>query len=162
MNPKKEKMPAKKDEKAPVKRGRPRKAEAAPDEISAENSASPASAAPAPADAEAQMRLASAILQESDEQQQAQQQEPAPQQSGYRPQFQPRRENPNFNVEFDGLIQAEGVLEMMPDGYGFLRSSDYNYLSSPDDVYVAPQQIKQLAIKTGDTLVGMVRPPREG
>jgi transcription termination factor Rho len=162
MNPKKEKMPAKKDEKAPVKRGRPRKAEAALDEISAENSAPPASAAPAPADAEAQMRLASAILQESDEQQQAQQQEPAPQQSGYRPQFQPRRENPNFNVEFDGLIQAEGVLEMMPDGYGFLRSSDYNYLSSPDDVYVAPQQIKQLAIKTGDTLVGMVRPPREG
>jgi transcription termination factor Rho len=163
MNPKKEKMPAKKDEKAPVKRGRPRKADAATEEPIAENPNPPAPA-PVSADADAQMRLASAILQESDEQQQqqAQPQEPAPQQGGYRPQFQPRRENPNFNVEFDGLIQAEGVLEMMPDGYGFLRSSDYHYLSSPDDVYVAPQQIKQLAIKTGDTLVGMVRPPREG
>lgn len=110
------------------------------------------------------MRLASAILQESDEQQQAQQPEQPQQQqqNNFRPQYQQRRENPHFNVEFDGLIQAEGVLEMMPDGYGFLRSADYNYLSSPDDVYVAPQQIKQLAIKTGDTLVGYVRPPREG
>ncbi|MFM7671921.1 MAG: transcription termination factor Rho [Bacteroidota bacterium] len=160
-NLKKEKMAVKKEkeEKAPVKRGRPRKSDAAPKETTAEATTP---AAPAP-DADAQMRLASAILQESDEQQQqAQPQEPAPQQGGYRPQFQPRRENPNFNVEFDGLIQAEGVLELMPDGYGFLRSSDYNYLSSPDDVYVAPQQIKQLAIKTGDTVVGLVRPPREG
>ena len=157
-------MPAKKDEKAPVKRGRPRKSEAAPVEEAAENTPETASAPTATADPEAQMRLASAILQESDEQQQqqTQQQEAPAQQGGYRPQFQPRREHPNFNVEFDGLIQAEGVLELMPDGYGFLRSSDYNYLSSPDDVYVAPQQIKQLAIKTGDTLVGMVRPPREG
>ena len=54
---------------------------------------------------------------------------------------QPRKE-PAFNVEFDGAIASEGVLEMMPDGYGFLRSSDYNYLSSPDDVYVSPSQIK--------------------
>jgi len=159
MESKKEKLPAKKEEKAPVKRGRPRKAEAAPAEDS-EPAPAPASIEP-----EAQMRLASAILQESDEQQaqQPQQPEQAPQQqSNYRPQYQQRREPPNFNVEFDGLIQAEGVLEMMPDGYGFLRSADYNYLSSPDDVYVAPQQIKQLAIKTGDTLVGYVRPPREG
>ncbi len=155
---KKEKMATKKDEKAPAKRGRPRKTEAAPAEPAAETQA------PAPTnEPDPQMRLASAILQESDEQQ-AQQQEAPPQQGqgGYRPHHQPRRENPNFNIEFDGLIQAEGVLEMMPDGYGFLRSSDYNYLSSPDDIYVAPQQIKQLAIKTGDTLVGYVRPPKDG
>ncbi len=72
-----------------------------------------------------------------------------------------RREQP-FNVEFDGVIQGEGVLEMMPDGYGFLRSSDYNYLSSPDDVYVSPSQIKLFGLKTGDTVYGSVRPPKEG
>jgi transcription termination factor Rho len=73
----------------------------------------------------------------------------------------PRKE-PVFNVEFDGVIQGEGVLEMMPDGYGFLRSSDYNYLSSPDDVYVSPSQIKLFGLKTGDTVYGYVRPPKEG
>ena len=76
-------------------------------------------------------------------------------------QQQPRRE-PAFNIEFDGVIQGEGVLEMMPDGYGFLRSSDYNYLSSPDDVYVSPSQIKLFGLKTGDTVFGAVRPPKEG
>src|SRR6202165_2822350 len=74
----------------------------------------------------------------------------------------PQRRNENFNIEFDGVIQAEGVLEMMPDGYGFLRSSDYNYLSSPDDVYVSPSQIKLFGLKTGDTVYGSVRPPKEG
>ncbi|MFN4246419.1 MAG: transcription termination factor Rho [Flavipsychrobacter sp.] len=75
-----------------------------------------------------------------------------------------RREAPqsNFNVEFDGVVFSEGVLEMMPDGYGFLRSSDYNYLSSPDDVYVSPSQIKLFGLKTGDTVRGTVRPPKEG
>jgi len=72
------------------------------------------------------------------------------------------KKEPAFNVEFDGAIQGEGVLEMMPDGYGFLRSSDYNYLSSPDDVYVSPSQIKLFGIKTGDTVTGYVRPPKEG
>ena len=72
------------------------------------------------------------------------------------------KKEPAFNVEFDGIIPGEGVLEMMPDGYGFLRSSDYNYLSSPDDVYVSPSQIKLFGIKTGDTIVGTVRPPKEG
>jgi transcription termination factor Rho len=57
---------------------------------------------------------------------------------------------------------SEGVLEMMPDGYGFLRSSDYNYLSSPDDIYVSPSQIKLFGLKTGDTVSGAVRPPKEG
>ena len=73
-----------------------------------------------------------------------------------------QRRNDSFNIEFDGIIQAEGVLEMMPDGYGFLRSSDYNYLSSPDDIYVSPSQIKLFGLKTGDTVCGSVRPPKEG
>ena len=77
-------------------------------------------------------------------------------------QFQQRRDQPSFNVEFDGIILGEGVLEMMPDGYGFLRSSDYNYLSSPDDIYVSPSQIKLFGLKTGDTVFGSVRPPKEG
>ena len=72
------------------------------------------------------------------------------------------RKEPVFNIEFDGIIQAEGVLEMMPDGYGFLRSSDYNYLTSPDDIYVSPSQIKLFGLKTGDTVSGTVRPPKEG
>lgn len=74
----------------------------------------------------------------------------------------PHRKEPNFNIEFEGVILGEGVLEMMPDGYGFLRSSDYNYLSSPDDVYVSPSQIKLFGLKTGDTVQGSVRPPKEG
>ena len=85
----------------------------------------------------------------------------APRQPTY--QQQPRREQRDiFNIEFDGIIPAEGVLEMMPDGYGFLRSSDYNYLSSPDDIYVSPSQIKLFGLKTGDTVNGSVRPPKEG
>jgi transcription termination factor Rho len=76
--------------------------------------------------------------------------------------FYPPRREQQFNVEFDGVILGEGVLEMMPDGYGFLRSSDYNYLSSPDDVYVSPSQIKLFGLKTGDTVHGSVRPPKEG
>ncbi len=74
----------------------------------------------------------------------------------------PQKKEPAFNIEFDGVIMGEGVLEMMPDGYGFLRSSDYNYLSSPDDVYVSPSQIKLFGLKTGDTVFGAVRPPKEG
>ncbi len=74
-----------------------------------------------------------------------------------------QRKDPNaFNIEFDGVILGEGVLEMMPDGYGFLRSSDYNYLSSPDDIYVSPSQIKLFGLKTGDTVYGSVRPPKDG
>lgn len=63
---------------------------------------------------------------------------------------------------FDGIVVSEGVLETMPDGYGFLRSSDYNYLSSPDDVYVSQSQIKLFGLKTGDTVRGGIRPPKEG
>ncbi len=81
---------------------------------------------------------------------------------GGAPKVYPARREQQFNVEFDGVILSEGVLEMMPDGYGFLRSSDYNYLSSPDDVYVSPSQIKLFGLKTGDTVYGAVRPPKEG
>ena len=64
--------------------------------------------------------------------------------------------------EFDGIIESEGVLEMMPEGYGFLRSSDYNYLSSPDDIYVSQSQVRLFGLKTGDTVLGHIRPPKEG
>ncbi len=73
------------------------------------------------------------------------------------------KEDPSgFNIDLDGLIEGEGILEMMPDGYGFLRSADYNYLTSPDDIYVSPSQIKLFGLKTGDLVVGAVRPPKEG
>ncbi len=70
-----------------------------------------------------------------------------------------RQQEPVY--EFDGIITAEGVLEIMPDGYGFLRSSDYNYLNSPDDIYVSQSQIKLFGLKTGDTVEGGIRPPKE-
>ncbi len=66
------------------------------------------------------------------------------------------------NFEFEGIIESEGVLEMMSDGYGFLRSSDYNYLASPDDIYLSTSQIRLFGLKTGDTVKGVVRPPKEG
>ena len=69
---------------------------------------------------------------------------------------------PKPRIEYEGTVEATGVLEIMPDGYGFLRSSDYNYLNSPDDIYVSQQQIKANALKTGDTVTGEIRPPREG
>jgi transcription termination factor Rho len=95
------------------------------------------------------------------EEQQQPENETGPQVTAPPKQYPTKRET-NFNIEFDGIILAEGVLEMMPDGYGFLRSSDYNYLSSPDDVYVSPSQIKLFGLKTGDTVHGAVRPPKEG
>ena len=74
------------------------------------------------------------------------------------PQEQPRK--PQY--DFDGILNGVGVLEIMPDGYGFLRSSDYNYLSSPDDIYVSQSQIKLFGLKTGDVVEGPIRPPKEG
>ncbi|MBP5365774.1 MAG: transcription termination factor Rho [Bacteroidales bacterium] len=68
----------------------------------------------------------------------------------------------NANYNFDGIVQATGVLELMPDGYGFLRSSDYNYINSPDDIYVAQSQVKMNGLRTGDTVTCTIRPPREG
>ncbi len=81
------------------------------------------------------------------------------QENGYRN----KRSNYNQDIkDFDGVIENEGVLEIMQDGYGFLRSSDYNYLASPDDIYVSPSQIKLFGLKTGDTILGQIRPPKEG
>ncbi|MBN1199108.1 MAG: transcription termination factor Rho [Bacteroidales bacterium] len=74
----------------------------------------------------------------------------------------PERHREEYSFEFEGIISTEGVLEIMADGYGFLRSSDYNYLSSPDDVYVSQSQIKLFGLKTGDTVRGTIRPPKEG
>jgi transcription termination factor Rho len=79
-----------------------------------------------------------------------------------RPDRSKRGQPDEHGYNFDGLVIAEGVLEMMPDGFGFLRSSDFNYLNSPDDVYVSQQQIKTFGLLTGDTVKGAVRPPREG
>ena len=76
----------------------------------------------------------------------------------HKAQQQPKPKAP----EFEGTVEATGVLEVMPDGYGFLRSSDYNYLNSPDDIYVSQQQIKANALKPGDTVTGEIRPPKEG
>jgi transcription termination factor Rho len=79
---------------------------------------------------------------------------------GFRPRLTKKRDE--FPFEYEGFITAEGVLEIMPDGYGFLRSSDYNYLNSPDDIYVSQSQIKLFGLKTGDTVEGSIRPPKEG
>ncbi len=67
-----------------------------------------------------------------------------------------------FEIELDGVIEGEGTLEMAPEGYGFLRSPDYNYASSPDDIYVSPSQVKLFGLRTGDTVLGTIRPPKEG
>lgn len=74
----------------------------------------------------------------------------------------PQERKPENIYNFDGIVISEGVLEIMPDGYGFMRSSDYNYLNSPDDIYVSQSQIKLFGLKTGDTIKGAIRPPREG
>ncbi|MBR5019101.1 MAG: transcription termination factor Rho, partial [Bacteroidales bacterium] len=87
------------------------------------------------------------------------QQQQQPQQQKQQPQPQQPKQP---RIEFEGTVEATGVLEIMPDGYGFLRSSDYNYLNSPDDIYVSQNQIKMYALKTGDTILGEIRPPREG
>ena len=92
---------------------------------------------------------------QKNQQPQPEAQEAKPQQPQQQPQRQPR-------VEFEGSVVATGALAVMPDAYGFLRSSDYNYLNSPDDIYVSQQQIKQNALKNGDTVTGEIRPPREG
>ena len=86
--------------------------------------------------------------------------EEAQQSNQNKQQNQPKNNKPRY-PEYEGTVTATGVLEVMPDGYGFLRSSDYNYLNSPDDIYVSAQQIKSYALKNGDTVLGEIRPPRE-
>jgi len=79
-----------------------------------------------------------------------------------KPHHSNKNKTDDHGYDFDGIIVSEGVLETMPDGYGFLRSSDYNYLNSPDDIYVSQSQIKLFGLKTGDTVRGSVRPPKVG
>ncbi len=157
---KKSPMPPKKEDKTPpIKRARKKPEEKEEAQQPEQQPAFIVPPPPAPTPA-----AVIEMLQAGDSQ--VQQQQPnQPQQGenngGQNKVYPPRREQ-QFNVEFDGVILGEGVLEMMPDGYGFLRSSDYNYLSSPDDVYVSPSQIKLFGLKTGDTVHGAVRPPKEG
>lgn len=150
---KKPPMPPKKDEKAPIiKRGRKK-----PDEKETVdgNAATQMVAPEEEAENTPENEVAEMATNESGQQ-------AAETSSNAANKFYPPRRDQAFNIEFDGVILSEGVLEMMPDGYGFLRSSDYNYLSSPDDVYVSPSQIKLFGLKTGDTVHGAVRPPKEG
>ena len=133
------------DQPAKRKRGRPKK-NSQPAAEAKQPSAEPA--------AEAQQQP-----QPTQQPNEPQPQQPKEQQPRQPQDQQPRRQRIPFE---QGIIEAEGVLEMVPDGYGFLRSSDYNYLSSPDDIYISPQQIRNYGLKPGDTIRGMVRPPREG
>ena len=160
-----EQAPAAAD-KPKTKRGRPKKAEqpAAAEPAASETPAPETTNAPAPEEKE-----------NKGEQQQGQRKQPQQgqgfQQNGQgqngqqkRPQQQlQQQQRPQKQViEFEGTVEATGVLEIMPDGYGFLRSSDYNYLNSPDDIYVSQNQIKANALKSGDTVTGEIRPPKEG
>ena len=93
------------------------------------------------------------------------QQKQQPQQNRQQAQAQPQKQKEKEKepaYDFDGLLNASGVLEIMSDGYGFLRSSDYNYMSSPDDIYVSQSQIRLFGLKTGDVVEGPIRPPKEG
>ena len=106
--------------------------------------------------------------QQKHKQDQHKQKNEQPKQEQHKPEQQPKpeqeqpKEQPKPMAEFEGVVEATGVLEIMPDGYGFLRSSDYNYLNSPDDIYVSQYQIKQHALKTGDTVTGEIKPPKAG
>jgi transcription termination factor Rho len=155
--------PIKKEEKAPVKRAHRKK----PEDEETPEPVNQVQQVEKPRQQELPMRAEQDDHDddEQDNQQDNQQDEPGieiPEKGQQIAKFYPPRREQVFNIEFDGIILAEGVLEMMPDGYGFLRSSDYNYLSSPDDIYVSPSQIKLFGLKTGDTVNGSVRPPKEG
>ena len=148
------------EEPQPKKRGRKSKKEAQPAAPVAET---PAEDAPAEVNGKEFIRNLFEDLKDDD----AQKEEPRPgkhqkkEKQNQQQQQQPQPQKP-AKIEFEGSVEATGVLEIMPDGYGFLRSSDYNYLNSPDDIYVSQQQIKQNALKNGDTVTGEIRPPREG
>ncbi|MBQ8021875.1 MAG: transcription termination factor Rho [Bacteroidales bacterium] len=162
----------------PKKRGRKTKNPAAPSENAVQETNAPAAAEQPAAPAEQAAAPAAEPVRINNPQQQNNQQRPRKdKQKNGRPQDgQPRQDAPGEapvqqqpqqpqkpqRIEFEGTVEATGVLEIMPDGYGFLRSSDYNYLNSPDDIYVSQAQIKLNALKTGDTVTGEIRPPRDG
>ena len=155
-------QPQQKQNKKGEKKQRPR--------VQREAAAAPAEEAVKPAEAKKEQPQAQQPQQQApqapQQQAQAQQQQQQQQQRQPRPMQQPQQQQPQQprqpRIEFEGIVEATGVLEIMPDGYGFLRSSDYNYLNSPDDIYVSQSQIKMYALKTGDTILGEIRPPREG
>ena len=161
-------QPQQKQNKKGEKKQRPR--------VQREAAAAPAEEAVKPAEAkkeqpqaqQPQQQAPQAPQQQAQAQPQQQQQQQQQQQRQPRPMQQPQQQQPQQQqprqprIEFEGIVEATGVLEIMPDGYGFLRSSDYNYLNSPDDIYVSQSQIKMYALKTGDTILGEIRPPREG
>ena len=157
------------EQPAPKKRGRKAKAEAAKPEEPAQKPAEAPAAAEKPRQEEKPQQGDRGDRRQHQQGQQGQQQgqRPAQQQGGQQhqqgqgKQQQPQQQRPP-RIEFEGTVEATGVLEIMPDGYGFLRSSDYNYLNSPDDIYVSVNQIKSAALKTGDTVTCEIRPPREG
>jgi transcription termination factor Rho len=154
------------EQKRPAKKAAPKKEEKPKKAAKKRQEEEVTIAAPQQKPEEEETQLEHAMNDESDEENGPDGTEeavPAPERGREISKFfsQPQRRE-TFNIEFDGIILAEGVLEMMPDGYGFLRSSDYNYLSSPDDIYVSPSQIKLFGLKTGDTVYGSVRPPKEG
>ena len=154
-------QPQQKQNKKGEKKQRPR--------VQREAATAPAEEAVKPAEAKKEQPQAQQPQQQAPQapqpQAQAQQQQQQ-QQRQPRPMQQPQQQQPQQprqpRIEFEGIVEATGVLEIMPDGYGFLRSSDYNYLNSPDDIYVSQSQIKMYALKTGDTILGEIRPPREG
>ena len=150
------KQDAKKQDKSKSeKKQRPRvQREAAPEEAAAPNAEPKKEQQPRQ---QAQPQPRQQQNQQNPQQQGQPQNQQNPQQQNQQNQ-QPRQPR----IEFEGIVEATGVLEIMPDGYGFLRSSDYNYLNSPDDIYVSQNQIKMYALKTGDTILGEIRPPREG
>ncbi len=157
-------------EKPKARRGRPKKSEAAPAEAPATATEEiKAVEVPAPAQEdrkpENRPQLPPQAAPQQDQQRRQQNQQGQGQQNfqngqNRRPQQMPQPK-PKV-IEFEGTVEATGVLEIMPDGYGFLRSSDYNYLNSPDDIYVSQNQIKANALKSGDTVTGEIRPPKEG
>ena len=104
----------------------------------------------------------SSPVQGQPEQRSEPEQDKAAPQRDFQQRMKQGRKKDEYTFEYEGFILAEGVLEIMPDGYGFLRSSDYNYLNSPDDIYVSQSQIKLFGLKTGDTIQGSIRPPKDG
>ncbi len=167
-NAAKEKTAAKEPQKqdAPEKAATEEKAAEIPDGKPAPKKRGRKPAAKKEPEAEAQNQTSvekKPIVQQQENRNQDSAQQPAVQEKHrhQKPQQQPQQPKPKA-PEFEGTVEATGVLEIMPDGYGFLRSSDYNYLNSPDDIYVSQQQIKANALKSGDTVTGEIRPPKEG
>ena len=160
-----EQAPAAAD-KPKTKRGRPKKAEqpAAAEPAASETPAPETTNAPVPEEKENKGEQLQGQRKQPQQGQGFQQNGQAQNGQQKRPQQQPQhQQRPQKQViEFEGTVEATGVLEIMPDGYGFLRSSDYNYLNSPDDIYVSQNQIKANALKSGDTVTGEIRPPKEG